>query len=80
MEPKMMYVWRCERTNNPVGTDTIMIGAPPCDCRGCRGVELQATLRDLHDVLAAKVAPSEGLMDRVRAVIHNTYSKEPYLK
>jgi hypothetical protein len=29
-------VWRCDVTGNPVGTDTRMIGAPPCQCQGCR--------------------------------------------
>jgi hypothetical protein len=33
--------WRCEVTNNPVGTDTRMIGAPECECRGCRGWEME---------------------------------------
>jgi NTP pyrophosphatase (non-canonical NTP hydrolase) len=28
--------WRCDVTGNPVGTDTVMIGASPCDCQGCR--------------------------------------------
>jgi hypothetical protein len=28
--------WHCDVTKNPVGTDTVMIGAPPCDCQGCR--------------------------------------------
>jgi hypothetical protein len=33
--------WRCERTGNPVGTDTVMVGAPPCTCQGCREAAMQ---------------------------------------
>lgn len=33
--------WRCEVTNNMAGTDTRMIGAPDCQCRGCRGFEME---------------------------------------
>jgi hypothetical protein len=36
--------WRCEVTGNPVGTDTRMVGAPPCDCQGCRA---EATITSL---------------------------------
>lgn len=32
----MSEPWRCDKTGNPVGTDTVMIGAPPCQCQGCR--------------------------------------------
>ena len=41
--------WHCDITKNPVGTDTVMIGAPPCDCQGCRAADrieaLEAALR-----------------------------------
>lgn len=33
--------WRCEVTNNPVGTDTRGADAPDCQCRGCRGHEME---------------------------------------
>lgn len=28
--------WICGVTGNPVGSDTRMIGEPPCECQGCR--------------------------------------------
>jgi hypothetical protein len=37
----MRYLWRCEKTSNPVGTDTELVGQQPCICRGCRGFELE---------------------------------------
>lgn len=46
-------VWRCEMTNNPVGTDTVMVGAEPCGCQGCRAFaetnRLKAALRRVVD-------------------------------
>lgn len=42
MTPDM--IWRCDITGNPVGTDTRMIGAPPCDCQGCRAADHIASL------------------------------------
>lgn len=40
-------IWRCELTRHPVGTDTVMIGAQQCRCRGCRGKSLDDALRFL---------------------------------
>ena len=34
--PDTPLIWHCEITGNPVGTDTRVIGAPPCACQGCR--------------------------------------------
>jgi hypothetical protein len=43
--------WHCDISKNPVGTDTVMIGAPPCDCQGCRAAArieaLEAALREI---------------------------------
>jgi hypothetical protein len=41
----MEMVWRCDVTRNPVGTDTVKIGAPPCSCQGCRAAREIASLR-----------------------------------
>ena len=53
-------IWRCEQTNNPVGTDTVMIGAKPCGCRGCRGASLEAENRRLREALEKIAAPTYG--------------------
>jgi hypothetical protein len=37
---------RCDVTGNPVGTDTVMVGAE-CDCQGCRASAEIDRLRDL---------------------------------
>lgn len=58
-----MTVWRCDVTGNPVGTDTVMIGAPPCDCQGCRAA---AEIDRLHDIIKSYEA------DRVRRADCNT--------
>ena len=49
--------WHCDITKNPVGTDTVMIGAPPCDCQGCRAAArieaLEAALRERDTLIEA---------------------------
>ena len=39
--------WRCDITGNPVGTDTRMIGAGPCNCQGCRAARAIAAMREV---------------------------------
>lgn len=42
---------RCDVTGNLVGTNTRMIGAPPCDCQGCRAdAEITRLREDLDRV------------------------------
>lgn len=41
-----LVLWRCEVTNNPVGTDTVAVGYT-CMCRGCRGHALAAEVEAL---------------------------------
>jgi hypothetical protein len=53
--------WYCDVTGNLVGTDTIMIGAAPCNCQGCRAFrvvnsypryeQMREALADLVNVL-----------------------------
>ncbi len=38
--------WRCDITKNPVGTDTVMIGGPICQCQGCRADRQIDALQD----------------------------------
>ena len=40
--------WHCDVTRNPVGTDTVMIGASPCDCQGCRAAARIEALEKLY--------------------------------
>ena len=44
--------WRCDITGNPVGTDTVMVGAPPCDCQGCRAANENDRLREALEPFA----------------------------
>ncbi len=48
--------WRCDRTGNPVGTDTVMVGAPPCKCQGCRAYAAVTSLRAQNDELRTELA------------------------
>jgi hypothetical protein len=50
--------WRCDLTGHPVGTDTVIIGAPPCDCQGCRAA---AALSRLQARLAEATAQRDEL-------------------
>lgn len=47
-------VWRCDKTGNPYGTDTIMIGYV-CDCQGCNAArhirETEAEVARLREAL-----------------------------
>ncbi len=52
-------VWRCEKTGNPVGTDTQMIGAPDCQCQGCRAHRDLRTLRVVIRTLAPEGSAAE---------------------
>lgn len=53
-------LWRCDVTGNQVGTDTIMIGAPPCGCQGCRASRLALELEE-----------KQALILRLERRIHN---------
>lgn len=60
-------MWRCDVTKNPVGTDTRMIGAPPCKCQGCRAsaiIEAQEDALEARDkTIAELVEKNKGLQD-----------------
>ena len=62
--------WRCDVTGNCVGTDTRMIGAPPCDCQGCRAADhttsLNATIADLERQKAAAIGIWQGAVAVVK--------------
>lgn len=47
--------WRCDITGNPVGTDTRMIGAPPCVCQGCRAAAHIETLSTRAQAAEARI-------------------------
>lgn len=48
-----MNVWCCDITRHQVGTDTIMVGAAPCGCQGCRAHAETARVRATVDRLTA---------------------------
>ena len=61
LEADVERPWRCDVTGNPVGTDTRMIGAPPCDCQGCRAADRIAVLaQQLRDETAENARNAEG--------------------
>lgn len=63
--------WRCDVTGNPVGSDTEMVGAPPCMCQGHRAAahlrrlaSEGETLREkLHYANGAQEAAAKGLRE-----------------
>lgn len=57
--------WRCDVTGNPVGTDTRMVGAPPCDCQGCRAEETITSL-------STRLAEAEQQRDAAIAQLQKT--------
>ena len=65
--------WRCDITGFPVGTDTRMIGAPPCDCQGCRAAAELEALRSRCErmekalELIASASTVAGMHDQDRA-------------
>lgn len=68
-------MWRCDVTKNPVGTDTRMIGAPECECQGCRAAKLEDALRrvvrDVNDYEAANnLHPNPGRAECWDSVAH----------
>jgi hypothetical protein len=65
MESMLIRPWRCDVTGNPVGTDTRMVGAPDCDCQGCRSADkIEGLEADLDS--AVEVAYRRGATDWVR--------------
>lgn len=49
MDTLIKEPWRCDRTGNPVGTDTEMVGAGLCQCQGCRAHRaLEAANREIE--------------------------------
>lgn len=62
--------WRCDRTGNPVGTDTRAIGAGPCPCQGCRAALRIAALAADNERLKASMDAicSEAVAARVTAM------------
>lgn len=57
--------WRCDITKNPVGTDTKMIGAPPCICQGCVAA---AREEQLGGALLITVQERDALENIIRAL------------
>lgn len=70
----MTDVWRCDITGNPVGTDTRMVGAPPCECQGCKGYD-----KDVEAIarIIDPVAFLNGLPDNIftRGARHVAFDK-----
>lgn len=61
------WPWRCDVTGNPVGTDTIMVGAPPCNCQGCRAANRVEALSTTIEALKHEVASAGALRLRMEA-------------
>jgi hypothetical protein len=59
---------RCDVTGNLVGTDTRMIGAPPCGCQGCRAdAEITRLREELDRVTRERDEALKGIgPDKVR--------------
>lgn len=55
--------WRCDVTGNPVDTDTRMIGAPPCDCQGCRAASELSRLKAKVEEQAATITQLQKWID-----------------
>lgn len=62
-EKLLTEIWRCDVTGNPYGTDTRMIGGPPCLCQGCRAA---ATIERLTAEVAG--ARAKAIEDAILAV------------
>ena len=62
VSPLDAKAWRCDVTGNPVGTDTVMVGAPPCQCQGCRAAERIAELERGMETAITKAIDGSGLI------------------
>ena len=65
--------WRCDVTGNPVGTDTRMIGAPPCDCQGCRAADAESRAT----ALAAEVERLTLALKAAHEFIDDEWPRDP---
>lgn len=73
----MLEVWRCDKTGNPVGTDTVAIGYI-CMCQGCKaGREIKRLWRENErlklacDGYKSQVENAVNEMGRVKLAIVN---------
>lgn len=63
MAEDLVALWCCDVTGNPVGTDTVAIGQPSCECQGCRAA-------DLIDQQAASLAAKDKEIERLRELTY----------
>lgn len=61
--------WRCDVTGNLVGTDTEMVGAPPCICQGHRAWHRVGTFKNrVSELTAERDAAARDMRERAVAV------------
>jgi hypothetical protein len=70
-------IWRCDITNNPVDTDTRMVGAGLCECQGCRAGREIRGLWNAIECARNSIGYTNNSDDRLRNWFDNFFPKEP---
>ncbi|KKL96336.1 hypothetical protein LCGC14_1845570, partial [marine sediment metagenome] len=68
-DPIPVLPWRCDVTNNPIGSDTVMIGAGFCQCQGCRAYRRVDALEDQCAGLEIDLVNAGNDMAELRALL-----------
>lgn len=71
-----IYIWRCDVTGNPVGTDTRMIGAPACECQGCFADRLFGLVRDGFTALKAERDEARRELETAQEIVAEGFEKD----